>query len=250
MPHRASTLWNIEHLDLLAKLTPQERAKLEDQGERVLLSRQGELYPSEDPHPSIYILMQGYCKFMTTNAEGKRFTMTILKAGDLVGNIIDTNNETDTTSLDTFLEAVSDCHFLRLDSVLFTTTLAQNPAVHLRVLQHYQGKSRLFQRKLSDLLFKDVHARIAQLFLDILFNHGEECPYAFGLQRDICLKHHEIAELIGASRPVTSLALGDFQKADLIHKHDGFICIVDLDALRAVTEQGAKAVRNRLLIPA
>jgi len=250
MPHRTAMLWNIERLDLLAKLTPKELTQLKDNGAMVMLPRQTERYPSEDTTPSIYILMQGYCKFMTTNAEGKRFTMSILKAGDLVGNIIDTDMDTDPDSLDTFLEAVSDCHFLQLESTLFANILAQNPAVHLRVLQHYQGKSRLFQRKLSDLLFKDVHARIAQLFLDVLFDYGDECPYAFGLQHDICLKHHEIAELIGASRPVTSLALGDFQKTDLIHKHDGFICIVDLDALRSAAEHGAKAVRKRFLVSA
>ncbi|MCS6266271.1 MAG: winged helix-turn-helix domain-containing protein [Vampirovibrio sp.] len=100
------------------------------------------------------------------------------------------------------------------------------------------------QRQLSDVVFKDVHARIAQTLLDMVFHYAELCPYAFGVVRDVCLTHQEISELIGASRPVTSLALNDFSRADLVHKHDRFLCLQNIPGLEIVAQEGYQALKK------
>ena len=107
-----------------------------------------------------------------------------------------------------------------------------------------QCKIYSVQRQLSDVVFKDVHARIAQTLLDMVFHYAELCPYAFGVVRDVCLTHQEISELIGASRPVTSLALNDLIRADLVHKHDRFLCLQDLSGLGIVAQGGYQALKK------
>jgi CRP/FNR family transcriptional regulator, cyclic AMP receptor protein len=243
VPTLTAKTWNIERAGLLNKLTETDWLFFKQHGSQLSLQKNDCLYPIEEEVNCVYVVTQGFCKLMTLNPDGKRFSISILKVGDFIGNALEESMlESGEQTQEEFLEAVSDCQVLRIASRRFAEVLSTNPQLTLNVLQNYQGKTRLFQRKLSDLLFKDVHARIAQLFLELLFDYGEECRYAFGLQRDICLRHHEIAELVGASRPVTSLALGDLLKADLVHKHDGFICLNDLEALKDVAEGGAKVL--------
>jgi CRP/FNR family transcriptional regulator, cyclic AMP receptor protein len=234
----------------VSPLSPTEWDLFVPYGTTVALAKGGNLMPSEEPSPCVYIIRQGFCKLMMLNDEGKRFSISILKDGHFWGAILPDDGllseRLPNTEPEIFLEAFSPCLLLRVDHARFIQVLAEHPDLYRPVMHYLHTKNKLLQRTLANLLFKDVHARIAQLLLDLLFDHGETCPYAFGLKRDLQLRHHDIAELIGASRPVTSLALGDFLKADLIHKHDGFICLQEVTAIQQVAQGGFKQL-NMLL---
>jgi CRP-like cAMP-binding protein len=244
-----SHTWYVSQTNLLQRLTPSEMDFLCQHGQRVLLKRGDALTPTYEEIPSVYVVASGFTRLVLLNEDGRRFSISILGPGDFIGAIAPAATPTAEARVRPaaaeaeFIEVMSPtCEVLRLGSPRFHEILSQNAGLMNTVLLNLQGKAKLFHRKLSDLLFRDVHARIAQLFLDMVFHYSEQCPYAFGLHRDLCLRHHEIAELVGASRPVTSLALGDFAKADLIHKHDGFICLQQIEPLRQVAEGGAKTL--------
>lgn len=237
--------WHIDKINLLERLSQEELALFQSEGSTITLERGQQVDGLEAPGEPryVYLLTNGYAKLATMNEEGKRFSIAILQAGSLFGRVLRaetlSSGEPDD---DEFLEALSEVRLLRLRNERFASVLQNNASLTITVLQMLQGKSRYIQRKLTDLLFKDVYARIAQLFLELVYDMGRECPYAFGLCRDLNLRHHEIAELIGASRPVTSMALSRFIKADLIHKHDGLICLNHMDNLKLVSQQGLPAL--------
>jgi CRP-like cAMP-binding protein len=246
MPQHATKAWYVERTHLLQKLNEADLALFQGQSTIISLAKGDSIDPSLQQQGCVYLITEGFAKLVTLSPEGKRFSLAILNVGDFMGTVLGNANDVYNEGLDTepeeFLEAMAPCQLLRVSNECFRSVLENNPTLFMTVLQNIQGKTRLLQRKLSELLFKDVHARIAQLFLDLMFTHGAECPYAFGLTRDLCLRHHEIAELIGASRPVTSSALSDFAKADLIHKHDGLICLNHMEAIHRVAEDGFKGL--------
>ena len=243
MPQHATKAWYVERTNLLQKLNEADLGLFQGQGTIIELAKGDSIDPSLQQQGCVYLISEGFAKLVMLSPEGKRFSLAILNTGDFMGTVLgNANNGGLDTEPEEFLEAMAPCQLLRVSNDCFRSVLENNPTLFMTVLQNIQGKTRLLQRKLSDLLFKDVHARIAQLFLDLVFTHGAECPYAFGLTRDLCLRHHEIAELIGASRPVTSSALSDFAKADLIHKHDGLICLNNMGAIQHVAEEGFKGL--------
>lgn len=239
-----SDVWSVEKTNLLHKLSPTEFTRLKTEGTLLSLEKGASLPMGVDitDIQTVVLLVTGVAKLVTLNVEGKRFSLSLLQTGDFLG-ALPTFKASEHDPVE-FVEAVIPCQVLTIRQSIFQTVLEANPALYTFVLQQVQGKLQQVQQKLSDLLFKDVHARIAQLFLDMMFHYAEPCPYAFGVNKDISLKHHEIAELIGASRPVTSIALGELLKADLIHKHDGFFCLYDLEGLKTVAGLGAKALKN------
>lgn len=237
--------WYIQQTHLNTKLSQEEQRLFCNKGTCMLLEKGQMFAPSESTLPEgVHIITRGYAKLLTMNTEGKRFAISILQPGDFLGSLVASQVQTRSQSQDAddFLEMMSNVEMLCVDKKVFQEVITQNPQLCINVLQILQGRTQTFQRKVSDLLFKDVHARIAQLFLDLTFSHGEKCPYAFGLKRDLRLKHHEIAELVGASRPVTSMALSQFLKHDLIHKHDGLICLNDIEGLKRVVQLGANGM--------
>jgi CRP-like cAMP-binding protein len=241
MPNLMKT-WVIEHAQAVQKLHPDQLATLVQQGSVLTLHKSDTLDPATEGNDVVLILLEGYAKLISLNNEGKRFALCVLRSGDFLGSLTTSAGFMGDDAPLEFVEAMADCKVLRVGGKAFRQLIDSQPAMTRVLLQQLEGQNRRLQRKVTDLLFKDVYARMAQLFLELVFEHGEACPYAFGLKHDILLKHHEIAELIGASRPVTSVTLGQFIKADLLHKHDGVLCLQDLNALRAIASQGVVAL--------
>ncbi|MFM7468702.1 MAG: Crp/Fnr family transcriptional regulator [Vampirovibrionales bacterium] len=237
--------WYVQHTQLTERLSDAEQSLFKTEGLVKILEKGQFFLPSESEYPEgIHIILKGYAKLLTMNMEGKRFAISIMQPGDFLGQLIKEPSAPSQEPIqnEDFLEMMTTTHLLCVKKDTFQRVVTENPQLCIHVLQMLQGKTQVFHRKLSDLLFKDVHARIAQLFLDLTFTHGKECPYAFGLKRDLRLKHHEIAELVGASRPVTSMTLNQFLKQDLIHKHDGLICLNNIQGLQHVAQRGAVAM--------
>lgn len=240
--------WFVEQGHLMTQMAREEIAQIWQEGAPLSLPKGDALGLDVVPPATVCILMEGFAKLVTMNDDGKRFALTVLRPGDFFGGLSpDTLGHTPTTpslSQLELLEPVTDVTLVQMPQPRLKSLLDANPALSASVMQYLEGRTRLVQRKLTDMLFKDVHARVAQLLLDFCFDHGDECPYAVGLRRDVVLRHHEIAELVGASRPVTSAVLSQFLKADLLHKHDGKLCLNDVDGLHQVAAHGATAMPN------
>lgn len=238
--------WFVEQGHLMTQMASQEITQIWQEGAPVTLPKGDTLGLDVVPPATVCILMEGFAKLVTMNDDGKRFALTVLRPGDFFGGLSPTTSpppqHTPAFAQLELLEPVTDVTLVQMPQPRLKALLDANPTLNASVMQYLEGRTRLVQRKLTDMLFKDVHARIAQLLLDFCFDHGDECPYAVGLRRDVVLRHHEIAELVGASRPVTSAVLSQFLKADLLHKHDGKLCLNDVDTLQQVALNGVSAM--------
>ena len=88
------------------------------------------------------------------------------------------------------------------------------------------------QNKLEDLLFKGVNARLSHTLLRLSEEYGD--TEAEGVKIRFKMTHQELANLIGATRETTSLALGDLEKQGLLSKERGHITLKDIERLREV----------------
>ena len=75
----------------------------------------------------------------------------------------------------------------------------------------------------------DVRGRVAVTLLDLVGQAGGHCSH--GHEVDVPLTQQELAELIGASRPVVSVELNELRREGLLDYTRGHICVVDLDRL-------------------
>jgi len=238
---RHTHAWFIQKADWASQLPPDELVLIQEYAIPLRKGRGDYIDLEQDGQNRVYIVRDGYIRNIRMNMEGKRFTINIIRPGEFFGAILSVPQA---EREDEFLEVMSEVQLLSLDGQVFSDILSRHPGLCFSVLQILENRNRRIETRLSSLLFKDVYARVAELFLAMNFSHGEVCPYAFGLTRDICLTHQEIAELVGATRPVVSSVVGQFLKKDLVHKHDGYICLQDLERLKRVSDQGACAVSD------
>ena len=87
--------------------------------------------------------------------------------------------------------------------------------------------------KIEHLVFRDVHAKLAALLLDLGKEYGKETED--GLQIDQKITHQEMANLIGSTRETISLTLAAFKRKELVQLFGRTVVLTDLDGLAALT---------------
>jgi CRP-like cAMP-binding protein len=173
--------WFVEQGHRMTQMARDEIAQIWQEGAPVTLPKGDALGIDVVPPATVCILMEGFAKLVTMNADGKRFALTVLQPGDFFGGLSTTSTASDTTPMPALsqlelLEPVTDVTLVQMPQPRLKALLDANPALSASVMQYLEGRTRLVQRKLTDMLFKDVHARVAQLLLDFCFDHGDECP--------------------------------------------------------------------------
>ena len=94
-------------------------------------------------------------------------------------------------------------------------------------------RRRLMETKIEHLVFRDVHAKLASLLLELGREYGKETED--GLQIDQKITHQEMANLIGSTRETISLALAAFKRKELVQLFGRTVVLTDLEGLAALT---------------
>jgi CRP/FNR family cyclic AMP-dependent transcriptional regulator len=88
------------------------------------------------------------------------------------------------------------------------------------------------ENKMQDLVFKDVHAKLSELLLELGQDYGVD--EEGGTLLAVKVTHQEMANLIGSTRETVSLTLAQFKKKKLITSRGRKIILLDQEGLRAL----------------
>jgi CRP-like cAMP-binding protein len=100
--------------------------------------------------------------------------------------------------------------------------IEERPAVAVAMLQHLADMTRKMNGVAADLVFLDVHQRVARFLLS-------QARIPSGSVR---VTQAHLASTIGASRQRVNMCLQEFQRQGWVALSSGTIRIVDPDALR------------------
>jgi CRP-like cAMP-binding protein len=156
--------------------------------------------------------------------------LLMLKAGDVFGEgalMADDVHEQEAEVLETTTVGV-------LPAREFRAFLVQKPAIASQVLQNLGQQKRLLEHKVTDLVSKDVPTRLAKTLLDLAEDYGEACTH--GLALELRITQQELADVIGATRPVVNATLKRFRDRGLRYPRLQVVCVADQDGLRRVAE--------------
>jgi len=184
------------------------------------------IYFPGDPSDTIYAVRHGHVRLTYLDESGKRLTFAIIGRGQLFGETALAGEET----RHWLAEAMDDATVCTIGRDDFLNFAADKPKLALRISTYVGERLTEIQSKLEDLLFKDVNERLSQTLLKLSEQYGDRD--AEGVRIKFKMTHQELANLIGATRETTSLALGEFEKRGLLSKERGVITLKDIDGLK------------------
>jgi len=205
------------HVEALARVTASRR-----------FPRGTTVFFEGDRGESLYIVRSGCVKIYRVAEDGREKTLALLGDGEFFGEMALLDEEP--------RSAVAEClepttlYILHRND--FRRLLSENASMSLKILRVMSRRLRQTNAQVSDLVFKDVRARVSRALLDLAKRHGVSVES--GAKVALKLTHQELANLVGTARETVSRILAEFQDAHYITFEGRYVVVVDREGLMQV----------------
>jgi CRP-like cAMP-binding protein len=163
---------------------------------------------------------------------GKRLTLELLKAGDILG--IEALASEGPTTRPGYAQAIEDTKVAFIEKEAFLNFLREHPAITAALYQKSLEKIVCLQRKLVQSALASADERVAGILLELGQSCGTETRA--GVSINVQFSRAELAELAGVSLETLIRSLSRLKHEGLIelHNHKG-ITILDPAGLEEMT---------------
>ncbi len=195
------------------------------------LAKDEVLYPQGSRCGSIFCVLQGQVKLSRVSREGDELTVGLLSAGELFGPALAGSDapEAPETAIGKGAGAV-----WRVPAAQFRKLLLRHPALALRVIEALALRQRRMERRLECFAFKGAEARLAETMRELSGGFEARCEHGFG--RHIRITQQELADLVGASRPVVSTMLNRLRAAGVLGYNREYVCVRGIAAIERLID--------------
>jgi CRP-like cAMP-binding protein len=222
-------LWYLRKIPLLEGLSGDRFRELVPEVEVRELQRRQVVYLPGDPGDHVFFIQGGRIKCSKVSRDGKELTLTYVTAGSFFGELC----VLDGAPREEMAEAMKNSIITLLPRTSIQSLLLADPKIGFRFLKVIGQRRRAMETKIEQLVFRDVHQKLAALLIELGEEYGKETED--GLLIDQKITHQEMANLIGSTRETISLTLAAFKKKDLIELYGRAVVLTDVEGLAALT---------------
>jgi len=175
------------------------------------------LFSAGKPVKGIFFLYKGKVKVHTQWGNGKQLILRFAKEGDIIGYRGLGKEKVYPVSASA-LEEVNACF---IENSFFETTLQVNHTLTYRFMQFYANELRDAEKRLGNLVHKEVKVRVAETLV-MLKNHFGERPDGF---IDIVLTKQDLASYAGTTYETYSRVINELVKKKIVRQSGKDIAI-------------------------
>lgn len=189
--------------------------------------RSGEvIFHRDDPGQVLYVIREGKVKICINSPDGHEVVLAVFGPGDYFGELALLDGQPRSASA----VAIDLVEVYALQRSDFINIVIHHPRIAIQVMNVLSQRLRQTDAMIEDLLFLDVHGRVAKKLLDLADLHGIRTPE--GVRIDMKLTQSDLAALVGASRESVNKVLGYFVDKRFISTEKRKITILRLAELR------------------
>ena len=177
-------------------------------------------YSPMRPPSSLYVLIEGRASIARLTRDGRRLVTEVLEAGDVFGDLSLRGSHSDGE----FVEALTDCRALAVDSGRARALIASHPELAVPLLSAVANRLNAACDRLEELAYSPVETRVAAAVLRIAGSTGRMAP----------VSHQFVAEMAGTYRETATRALEGLQVREMLGLGRCAIEIRDPAALTAM----------------
>ncbi len=185
------------------------------------------IYTPDDSAGDLFVLQSGTVSLHLRSGEGRTMTLRMIEAGQVFGHV----GAGDATHYDTFAEANSPVQYVRISRDELADLLARTPELGIALVEDMALHRAVISRRLDEVAFKSVPARLASLLLDLARRHGG--PHAASVPRH---SHRQLAEMINAYRETVTKVINQFRDARLLEIDRSSITLVNVRRLEELAQ--------------
>jgi CRP/FNR family transcriptional regulator, cyclic AMP receptor protein len=185
------------------------------------------LFLAGDPSDHLVIVRDGRLRVLVSSERGDEFVLTVLTAGDVVGELALFDGESRSASVD----ALDPTTVLLLPAAHVRDVLANCPAALLAVIRQLTGEVRRLTGGAADLVFLDLARRLAKLIV----SRSVRAPDGRSVA-DLGMSQTGLAVQLGTTRQSVNRALSSFVRRGWVIQEGTTIMVRDGAGLRRFSE--------------
>jgi CRP/FNR family transcriptional regulator, cyclic AMP receptor protein len=221
----------LAEVDILRELPESEVDHVATRSPIVRLGEKESLTLGEDLR-GILFLLRGRVRVHELNSGGHDLTFSVVEGGTLVGH----SGSAPGTSRALLVEALEPSVLRVVERQDFEDLVLRNPRVGVNTIRLLGERLDAYDGRLSDLIRKEVPARLAGLILRLSEHHRLATDE--GGRRVIRTRytHRQLASMVGSNREAVTRAFGVLKKAGAVETSERQIYVTDEDVLARLAE--------------
>ncbi|HYP22043.1 MAG TPA: Crp/Fnr family transcriptional regulator [Actinomycetota bacterium] len=211
--------------ELFAGLPPRDLEAIAARGIARTYPKGQILFYQHDPGESLYVILEGRVKAFVTSELGTELNLGIFESPAILGEVALVDGGPRSASA----EVVAPAKLLVFTRTTFLSLLGEHPALVDAYLRTLGKLIRRLQDRTEDLVFLDLHGRVAKLLLSFA-EDAESGPE--GTLLDLKFTQGELAAMVAGSRPTVNQILKTFEGRGYLTIAGRQIVVKDEAALR------------------
>jgi CRP-like cAMP-binding protein len=187
------------------------------------------IYRQGDHAHAIFCVLSGQVTIARSTSEGSTLTTALLGAGDFFGPALSGAAEAEDTA-----RAKGAVSIWRAPMKEFQNLLRHHPDASWEFATTLARRQRQMERRLEGLAFKRVEVRLAEAFRELSGGFATRCEHGFG--QHLRLSQQELADLVGASRPVVSTILNRLREKGVLGYNREYVCVRGIEDIESLID--------------
>jgi CRP/FNR family transcriptional regulator, cyclic AMP receptor protein len=215
---------HLSDVDLFRDLSERDMAELDRVTTITAVPRGRVFYEPEDVSQVLFLIREGRVQIYRISPEGKKLVIATLGPGALFGEMALLGQQMQNA----FAEALEDCRIFVMSRADLERLILNQPSVGQRVLETTGKRLRDAEKRLEDMAFKSIPARLASLLLRMSAEQGSD--------EVVGMTHQDLAETVGTYRETATQVLNDMKADGLIEIGRKRITILDRARLEVLAQ--------------
>jgi len=174
----------------------------------------------------LFCILEGQVKLGRVSRDGRELTTALMTAGEFFGPALGAQGLRE--ALET-AAARGSVTVWRVAAREFHQLMLNQPALGSRMVEALARRQRQMERRLECFAFKRAEARLAETLRELSGAFEPRCEHGFGTH--IRLTQQELADLVGATRPVVSTILNRLRKQGVLGYSREYLCVRSIEAI-------------------
>jgi CRP-like cAMP-binding protein len=196
------------------------------------MRHRAEVYAQGDRCSSVFGVCEGQIKLAQVNREGNELTIGLLTVGEMFGPGLADPRETETQESATARGTVS---LWKVPADEWQALLVAMPTISVRLIRAYANRQRQLERRLACMAFQRTEMRLAETLRELSNGFDRRCEHGFG--QHLRITQQELADLVGATRPVVSTILNRLRDQRILGYSREYLCVQDIDSIERLLGQ-------------
>jgi CRP-like cAMP-binding protein len=184
------------------------------------------IFHQGDPGEALFVIVEGMVKVLVASPEGGEMVLVTLSPPDTFGELALIDGGARSASA----EVVENARVLALTRGTLLEVLRDHPPLTESLLKSLGLMIRRLTEQTADLVFLDLHGRVAKLLTSLADDRGEKGEG--GVVLDLHLTQTDLASMVGGSRQSVNQILRSFESKGYLQLQGRTILLKQPELLR------------------